>query len=297
MKVILSIIVFILLIYIFLLKREVKNIYNQLKEYNNINTRKKIDINLIDKDIEILATTINNHIDMHIESSINQKNFEDELKRSIVNISHDIRTPLTSILGYIQMSKKEKISTEEKEEYINIAETRTKFLKNILENFFYLSIIQSPEYFIEMEPVNINNILYDVILSSYDKFIDSRIEPYIDIKEENIMVIGSKIEINRIIDNLISNQIKYSIGKECIILEKNNNKCILTISNKVENLNQEDINLFFNRFYKYDLSRTSSESSGLGLPIVKGLIENMNGNVDVKLENDIIYLICSWFII
>lgn len=297
MKIVLSIVVFILLGYILFIKKEIKNIYTQLNDYNNMKTRKKIDVNLIDKDIEKLATSINNHIDIHIRSAINQRNSEDELKRSIANISHDIRTPLTSILGYIQMSKNDNISQEQKEEYINIAESRSKSLRKILENFFSLSIIQSPEYVIKMDSVNINNILYQVISSSYDKFIKYNIEPTIDIKEENIMVIGNKVEINRIIDNLISNLIKYSKGKEVIELKQKDKKCILTISNKTRDLKQEDINLFFNRFYKHDLSRNSSESSGLGLSITKSLIEKMNGDIKVKLENDTVYLICSWNVI
>ncbi|MEG2247203.1 MAG: ATP-binding protein, partial [Peptostreptococcaceae bacterium] len=114
---------------------------------------------------------------------------------------------------------------------------------------------------------------------------------------ENIIVIGNKIEINRIIDNIISNLIKYSKGNELIELKQEDKKCILTISNRTKDLKQEDINLFFNRFYKYDLSRNSSESSGLGLSITKSLIEKMNGDIEVKLEDDIVYLICSWNVI
>ncbi|MEG0844399.1 MAG: HAMP domain-containing sensor histidine kinase [Romboutsia sp.] len=297
MKIVLSIVVFILLGYILFIKKEIKNIYTQLNDYNNMKTRKKIDVDLIDKDIEQLATSINNHIDIHIRSSINQKNSEEELKRAIANVSHDIRTPLTSILGYIQMSKNDNISQEQKEECINIAEARSKSLKNILENFFSLSIIQLPEYVMKMESVNVNSVLYEVISSSYDEFLKHNIEPVIDIKEENIIVIGNKIEINRIIDNIISNLIKYSKGNELIELKQEDKKCILTISNRTKDLKQEDINLFFNRFYKYDLSRNSSESSGLGLSITKSLIEKMNGDIEVKLEDDIVYLICSWNVI
>lgn len=110
-------------------------------------------------------------------------------------------------------------------------------------------------------------------------------------------MVGNKSGINRIIDNLITNLIKYSIGKESIILDKKDNKCILIISNQVENLNEEEVNLFFNRFYKCDLSRNSNESSGLGLSIVKSLIENMQGNIEIELKNNIIYLICNWSII
>lgn len=254
------------------MKKEIRNISNQLREYNEIKIRKKINVNLLDKDIENLASDINDQIDKYIQANISQKNIENELKMAMANISHDIRTPLTAILGYLQMCKNTNISTNQKIEYINIAEKRAKSLKGILENFFSLSVIQSPEYNQEIEEVNINNVLYDVISVNYDKFYDKNIETTIIIKEENIIVRGNKNGINRIIDNLITNLIKYSMGKESITLDKKEDKCILIVSNQVKNLNDEDLNLFFNRFYRYDLSRNSNESSGLGLSIAKSLI-------------------------
>lgn len=297
MIIVLGFMVFILLAYIFYLKKEIRNISKQLKDYNKLKTQKKININLIDKDIERLANNINNHIDMHIQVGINQKNSEDELKRAITNISHDIRTPLTAILGYIQMSKSKKISSHQRLDYITIAESRAKSLKSILEKFFSLSLIQSPEYILEIEPININNVLYEVISSYYDIFNEKNIEPKIDIKEENIIVMGNQLGINRIIDNLITNLIKYSSGEESILLKKKDDKCILIISNEVKNIKEGDVKLFFDRFYKQDLSRNSNESSGLGLYIVKKLIEKMQGSIEVKLKNDKIYLICTWIVI
>lgn len=294
MIVILSMLVIILLAYLYFIKKEVKNITEQLNNYNKGNTRKKIDINLFDKDIENLTKCINDHIDIHINSSIKQKNTENELKMAIANISHDIRTPLTSILGYIQMSKKKDILYEKQLECINIAESRAKSLKDILENFFSLSTIQSPEYSIEIEHINLNSILYEVISSFYDEFKNNNIELELDIKEENLVVLGNKVEVNRIIENLITNLIKYTKGDEYISLRRENDKGMLVVSNKVENLKDEDAKLFFDRFYKQDISRHSSKSSGLGLSIVKSLMEKMNGDIDVKVINNKIYLVCSW---
>lgn len=294
MEIVLVVIVFILLAYLYFLKREIKSISKQLSDYNYENTRKKIDIKLFDKNIEELSKNINTHIDIHIQSSVKQMNTEEEMKRAIANISHDIRTPLTSILGYIQMSQKEGISDLQRKECIKIAEKRSKILKEILEKFFELSIIQSPEYKIDIEYVNLNNMLYEVISSTYDKFKEKQIEPKIDIKKENVIIVGNKMGINRIIDNLISNLVKYSNGGESIKLDQKDGKAVLLISNNTKDLKKEDIECIFDRFYKQDISRSSSESSGLGLAITKKLIESMDGSVNVQYSNNRIEFICKW---
>ncbi len=87
-------------------EREIKNITIQLNEYNNLKSLKKIDATLFDKEIENLAYSINKHIDINIQSQIKQKRLEEEIRKNIANISHDLRTPLTSSIGYIQMIKK-----------------------------------------------------------------------------------------------------------------------------------------------------------------------------------------------
>lgn len=133
--IVLIIFLIILLSYIFFIKREIKNIRIQLDEYNNLNSLKKVDITLFDKEIENLAYSINKHIDINIQSQIKQKRLEEEIRKNIANISHDLRTPLTSIIGYIQMIKKGNLSKEKEIEYIDIAERRAKDLQNLLSDF------------------------------------------------------------------------------------------------------------------------------------------------------------------
>lgn len=292
--IILSISVIILLTYLYFIKKEIKNIAKQLNEYNRGYTRKKIDISLFDRDIENLVSVINDHINISINAVIKQKNTEDELKMAIANISHDIRTPLTSILGYIQMSKIKGTSHEKQLECINIAESKANTLRKILEKFFIFSIVESPEYIVELKYINLNDILYQLIASFYDEFKNKGIDLNIDIKEENLIVLGNKTDIVRIIENLMTNLIKYSKGNEQIELKKLDGKGMLIISNKIENLSEEDVKLLFNRFYRQDISRNSSKSSGLGLSIAKTLIEKMKGDIDVYLIDDQIYIICSW---
>src|SRR5690625_7687214 len=118
--------------------KEMRKIVRQLKKYNQRETNKKIDIALMDKNMENLGMEINKLIDLHIAENRKRVNFEDEHKRAIANISHDLRTPLTSIVGYIQMAKKEDIPPDERKELLSIAYERAKRLETLLNDFYEL---------------------------------------------------------------------------------------------------------------------------------------------------------------
>ena len=145
-----SILAFIFLSHLLFIKKELKNILNQLKNYNIRKTEKKIDITLLDKDIEKMTIEINNLIDLHALSNIEKKSAERELKQAIANISHDLRTPLTSILGYIQLIEKPEVTDEERKEYLAIAKDRAKRLQILLNDFFELSVIESVDHSLKL---------------------------------------------------------------------------------------------------------------------------------------------------
>lgn len=292
--IVLVIFLILLLSYVFFIKREIRCIRIQLEEYNNLNSFKKIDATLFDKEIENLAYSINKHIDINIQSQIKQKRLEEEIRRSIANVSHDLRTPLTSIIGYIQMIKKGNLSKEKQIEYIDIAERRAKDLQNLLSDFFELSVIESPDYYIELEEININNILCEVIASFYNSFIDKNISPKIDLPKENIMVIGNEAAIKRVLENLIINIVKHSKEDVYISLKKENDKAVVTTINKCDNITEGNIELIFNRFYKKDTARTNKNgSTGLGLSISKSLMEKMNGEIYAEVHKDLLHIFCK----
>ncbi|MGO5091079.1 sensor histidine kinase [Clostridium sp. LCP25S3_F10] len=273
------------------MKREIKNIRIQLDEYNNLKSLKKIDVALFDKEIENLAYSINKHIDINIQSQIKQKLLEEEIRKNIADISHDLRTPLTSILGYVQMIKKGNLPKEKQIEYIDIAERRAKDLQSLLSDFFELSIIESPDYYIELEEINISNILCEVIASFYSSFVDKNITPKIDLPKENIMIIGNEVAIKRVLQNLISNMIKHCKEDIYISLKRENNKAVLTTINKCDDFKEEDIDLIFNRFYKKDDARTNKNgSTGLGLFISKRLMDKMDGEIYAEVNENLLHI-------
>lgn len=290
-----SILAFIFLSHLLFIKKELKNILNQLKNYNIRKTEKKIDITLLDKDIEKMTIEINNLIDLHALSNIEKKSAERELKQAIANISHDLRTPLTSILGYIQLIEKPEVTDEERKEYLAIAKDRAKRLQILLNDFFELSVIESVDHSLKLGKLGLNSIVEEIVINLYDKFNEQQIVPSIKIPQEQMNIIGDESAIKRVIENLVINAIRYSDGNVSITLERNNTKINLTISNDVKDITEKDVELFFNRFYTADQTR-SGKGTGLGLSIAKALMDKMNGKLSAELKDSWLYVKCSWIL-
>jgi len=291
--IILSLLLIVFLTQLLFIKKQLKNITEQLKNYNMRKTDKKIDITLLNKDIESIASEINNLIDLHIQSNTEKKSAERQLKQAIANMSHDLRTPLTSILGYIQLMEDDGISDEERKQYLRIAKDRTKRLQTLLNDFFELSVIESVDYSLKLENLNIKSIVEETIINLYDKFNEKQIVPNIQMPKEKVSINADESATRRVIENLVSNAIKYSYRNIAIILEKSKTTVDLTISNDAENLTEKDVELFFDRFYMADQTR-SGKGTGLGLSIAQSLMDKMNGELSAELKDGYLHMKCSW---
>ncbi|MGL4570551.1 MAG: sensor histidine kinase [Clostridium sp.] len=287
----LVIIIVILLAYIFYMKKEMMNISKQLDDYNNLKTEKKIDVNLINKEIELLASSINKHIEVANRLRINEVKSKEELKDMISNISHDLRTPLTSIIGYIQMLNTRENGDFKNLEYLKKVEKRAKDLQVMLEDFFTLSVIDNSDYDMKLEGVNINEVVFETVISFYEQLEENGVEPKIEL-EEDLEVLGDTSAITRVVENLMINVIKHSGGEFSIKLKKDESKVKLIFMNYVkEEVNTDKI---FSKFYKGNDRSRSGKNTGLGLSIVKTLMEMMNGKVSAKCENGKLFITCEW---
>lgn len=290
---ILMIIIIILFVHLILTKKEIKNIEKQLKDINENNENDKLTISLINKDIEKLTQSINNTLDLKRQSGSDNIKLQCKLKKTIANMSHDLRTPLTSIIGYIQLCKLDDISSDEKKEYLNIAEQRANSLKELLNDFYELSLIESFDYKMELQKVNISRILQEILLQRYSDFMERNLEPTIEIQNDNMNIIGDKKFLERIIENLLSNCIKYAKDNLNISLFLQEGIIVLKISNNVDNIDCLEVSKIFDRFYMADKNR-SGKGTGLGLSIVKGLIEKMNGSINANTEKNTISIYCRF---
>ncbi|MBU3103326.1 sensor histidine kinase [Clostridium gasigenes] len=283
--------VIILFMYIINLKKEIKAVSSEIKK--NHSEYRNIRIKTTDRHIEQLVVNINKLYDENQKVNVKKKEVELELKQSIENMAHDLRTPLTSIMGYIQLIKDEEVTEEEKSKYIDIVEKRTNVLQTLITSFYDLSRIEGNEYNFNLSKINLANVLCENIALFYNEFAEKFMEPIIEIQENTSYIISDKNAINRVFSNLISNILKYGDKYTKIILKEEDEFIITEFINYAPNLVQEDINKMFERFFTANKSR-SDKNTGLGLSITKAFVENLGNNIEAKLLNENLVISISW---
>lgn len=264
-----------------------KEINNNLNDYINIKTKS------VDKDLEALVAEVNLIFDSKQKVMAEKKKTEEELRASIANMSHDLRTPLTSIMGYLQMIRLENISENDKNEYMDIVEKRTKSLQQLISSFYDLSRIEGNEYNFQYKKVNLNNILCENIAIFYNDFINNNIEPIIEIDEDIKEIISDEGAITRIFSNLIGNMIKHGENFVKITLKQEEDVIITEFINKATELTEENVDKLFERFYTVDKSR-NDRNTGLGLYIAKVLVEKLGYNITATIGNENLVIKIIW---
>ena len=272
-------------------KREFRRINKQitenLDEYANIKTKS------VDKDIENLVVSINLIFDSRQKIVAEKNKNEEKIRQSISNMSHDLRTPLTSIMGYLQMIKSEKSSEADKKEYMDIVEKRTKSLQQLISSFYDLSRMEGNEYNFNYKKVNLSSILCENIAVFYNDFRNNNIEPIIEIDENVKDIISDDGAINRIFSNLITNMIKHGENFVKITLRQENDVIITEFINKATRLTQENVDKLFDRFYTVDNSR-SDKNTGLGLYITRIMVEKLGHSISSKIDNGYLIIEIIW---
>ncbi len=278
---------------LFLTKSEIKHITGDLKKINDIDTNQKVTLSFQNRSLQNLAREINKNIDQKQQTEVKYKHMDIELRQAIANISHDLRTPLTSIIGYIQLIKSDDLSNEEKSEYIDIILNRAKSLKMLISGFFDLSRLEANEYAFELESISLSNILCELIASFYNDFTNKEIEPLIEIDESVPEIIGDENAIRRVFSNLIQNSLKHGDKFISVSLKRDGNYIITTFTNNANNLNPDDIDHLFERFFTGDRTRTG-KNTGLGLAITKALVEQMGHSITASFRDNNLSIIIKW---
>ena len=208
---------------------------------------------------------------------------EAEMKtRFLATMSHDIRTPLTSLDGYFQLME-ECENIEDQKRYLSIIHERIHSLNEMLEELFMFTKLKNESYSLELTLCCMNRILKETVFSYYDEWVRMEIQPDIQITEEQLYIHGNRQGLRRVIQNVIKNGLDHGEKKISIVLERDQNQAVLRISNQVTHPEQINIDQVFERFYKADVAR-SKTSTGLGLSIAKELVSRMDGEIEAKIE-------------
>ena len=205
-----------------------------------------------------------------------------ELKEAVTNISHDLRTPLTAIIGYLDLLEREEKSVTT-QRYLSQIQNRTEVLKNLTEELFRYSVVTSLQD-LKPERMDVVRTLEESLLSFYGAMQEKGIRPHIELPEEPVWRQLDAGAVNRIFSNIISNALKYSDGDLSVVMEPDGS---ITFSNTAQDLNTVAVGRLFDRFYTVEASRNST---GLGLSIAKILTERMGGSIKADYCDEKLYI-------
>ncbi len=272
------VVILVLVIKIILMKKDIHAIATEFHEKLKSDTNTLLTLSGNDKSIRALAADINKSLKELRKQRLRFEQGDAELKNAITSISHDLRTPLTAISGYLDLLEQEEKSSEA-ERYIGIIANRIEVLKQLADELFKYSVITSPDYDSPKERVSVNAVLEESVVGYYAALQKKGIVPEISMPSSTVYRTVNRAALARTFSNLISNAIKYSSGDLNITLKETGE---IVFSNTAPGLSEVQVERLFDRFYTVETAR---KSTGLGLSIARILIEQMNGTISAQYRN------------
>ena len=260
-------------------KKQLKSISRQLSREQT----RLVTVDFVDRDIETVAQEINELLERMQQIIIKSNASSAALKSSIADISHDMKTPLTAVIGYLQLAEKE-CDDEQIREILNICLERTRYCNSLINDFFELSVIESQGCVPKLESVDVAGMICEQILASHPIFEEKGITPHFEDSDKAVIASADPNMLNRVIQNLISNGVKYTSKDITFCVCQENENVLITVSNPVNSY--VDTEHIFDRFYTQDKSR--NKGSGIGLYICKQLIEAMGGCISAEMDGNIL---------
>jgi signal transduction histidine kinase len=264
------------------LKNELRQINKTLDLIKNEDTNTKLTTQTFNQDVCELCNNINGILDENRRVKVECERSNTEFKRAITNISHDMRTPLTSAIGYLQMLQGENVPAEKQAEYINIVESRLQSLSVLMNALFdFAQIIEGSKE--ELVPIKLNlcNVLRETMAEFYGELESRDFTVELDIPDEPVFVMCDESAIKRVLANLLKNVCVHGQDFLRVVLRDD----AIEIANKT--CGEVDTERIFERFYTADASRTG-KNTGLGLAIARELTERMGGEISARVEGEML---------
>lgn len=266
-----------LILKLYLIKHSIKEIEKSFTHILKADTNNIITISSSDKDIKSLTININDNLTDLRKQTLQYKTGNQELKKIITNISHDLRTPLTAIKGYIELIEQENL-TNKQEQYLKIVKKKSNEMAELTKQLFEFSKLMDIDIKIEKEQCCINEILEETLASYYNIFKEKNIVPKVSICNNKIYKTINRISIIRVFENVLSNVSKYSNGDFKVIMNENGT---IIFSNKASSLDATTVQKIFDRYFSVE---NAKESTGIGLSIAKKLIELNDGTIKAEYK-------------
>ena len=266
-------------------RKLVQKVKKQIDFLIDRDTQTEIMVEKTDGTIQDLAASINHLLKKYRSMGQEIERSDTLFRDTITSLSHDLRTPLATANGYIQLLQEQDLTGEQKE-YATIAGERISAVKLLLDQLFEFARIEADELKLNCRNTDIHSVLRDVVVSYYGDFEQKKCVPYIVIPNPPAIIWGDPDALTRIFSNVVYNALVHGEGNYQITAAIEEAQTVITIKNASSSIQQEDIPHLFDRFYTTDQSRTK-KTTGLGLAIAQRLVTRMGGQIVASLQNGI----------
>ena len=274
---------------LYTLERDIRSCAKQLRECRSA----LVTMAAPHRAAEELLTAINGLLALREADAGAYRRQERAIRQQISNISHDLRTPLTSILGYLQLLEGDALTPEERGEYLRIVQGRAKSLQSLIASFYDLSRLEGGEYPLSRERVDLYHVLSELVAEFYNDFEGSGFQMTVELEEGLPPVMADPAGALRVFTNLIRNALEHGRERMSILLYQEGDELVTAFANDAPGLTEEDVEHVFDRFFTADKMRTG-QSTGLGLAIVKALVERMGHTVTARLTGGMFLVEVRW---
>ena len=219
-----------------------------------------------------------------------ERNAEKQKNDLITNVAHDLRTPLTTIVGYLELIKNnQNLTKQDIQKYSSVAYEKSKRLQSMMDDLFDFTRLDQENVKVNMTTINISELVLQIVDEFYPTFQEHDLKPIVEVNNPSLFIKGEGQLLARVFDNLLSNAVKYGRDHNEIKIEVLNDEKTITIKimNYGDTISKEDLPYIFDKFYRSDSSRSSSTGgTGLGLAIAKNIIQIHNGNIFVTSHKE-----------
>lgn len=282
----LGLLVVMLTIKVVLLRKSARVLREELLRRRNEETNTLLSLPSRDREMRLLTSTLNQELRSLRQDRLRYQQGDRELKDAVAGISHDLRTPLTAISGYLELLKSQQLPPDATR-YLEQVESRTQSMKRLTEELFQYSVAASTEK-LELQPVDLGRALEETLLAFCGALESRGITPEIHLTEKKVIRYLDPGALNRVLGNLLTNALKYSPGDLSVSLDESGR---IAVSNSAPQLDPITTGRLFDRFYTVEAAKNST---GLGLSIAKALTERMGGRIWAEFSQGRLTLLVEW---
>ena len=274
-------------------RRSLRAAAEQLRALEETQSTARVRLAVPNGAAEALLDEVNRLLELRQADQSAYRRREKALRQQIANVSHDLRTPLTSILGYLQLLEGPGLSQEERREYLSVVESRARALQSLITSFYDLSRLEGGEYPLRREPVDLHASLSGLLASFYSDFTERGFDMDVELAGGLPPAWADPGAVLRVFTNLLRNALDHGEGRMSIRLYREGDWLVSSFANQTGELTAEDVPHVFDRFFTSDKMRTG-RNTGLGLAIVKALADRMGCALRAELAGGVFTLRVDW---